>query len=358
MKRILQLALLLTITIGSFAQKQKYMAACAAFYNVENLFDTIKSPNTNDDDFLPNGPYRWNTEKYLHKLNTIASVIRKIGTNDNVAAGPTLLGICEIENRAVVEDLVKTAPIDVMNYGIAYHPSPDARGVGVALLYQQNRFRVLGTRSAILTIPNMPDFRTRNQLVVSGILDGSDTLHVVVMHWPSKRGGEKRSKPLRDGAAKLCRSIVDSLYAVNSNAKIIIMGDFNDSPSSSSILKVLNARKKQKKTEVNGIFNPSYKLYKEGIGSYAYNDSWDIIDQIMVSYPLLGKDYSSYKFYKYKIFNEDFLKQKDGRYAGYPWRTFSGTTFIGGYSDHFPAYILLIKNAEATETQAEITEVQ
>jgi endonuclease/exonuclease/phosphatase family metal-dependent hydrolase len=335
---------LLLVALTAAAQKQKYMAACVAFYNLENLFDTIKSPNTNDDDFLPDGPYKWNTEKYHHKLNTMASVIRQIGT-DVTPAGPALIGVCEIENRAVLEDLIVTPPIDAMDYDIAYHRSPDARGVGVGLLYQKNRFRVLGTRSALVTIPNMPDFRTRNQLVVTGILDGVDTLHVVVMHWPSKRGGEKRSAPLRDGAAKLCRSIVDSLYAANPNAKIILMGDLNDSPNSSSVLKVLGARTTPEKTEKNGIFNPAYKLFKDGIGSYYWNDSPEILDQIMVSYPLLGKDYSSYKFLRYKIFNADFLIQKDGRYKGYPWRTFSGTTFIGGYSDHFPTYILLIRNA-------------
>jgi len=338
------LSTLLLVALTVSAQKQKYMAACVAFYNLENLFDTIKSPNTFDDDFLPNGSYKWNTEKYLHKLHTMASVIRQIGT-DVVPAGPTMLGVCEIENRAVVEDLIATPPIDAMGYDIAYHPSPDARGVGVALLYQKNRFRVLGTRSALISIPNMPNFRSRNQLVVSGVLDGVDTLHVVVMHWPSKRGGEKRSKPLRDGAARLARSIVDSLYDVNPNAKIILMGDLNDNPSSTSVQKVLNARPTPEKTEARGIYNAAYKSYKDGIGSYAWNDSWDLLDQIMLSKPLLDKDYSSYKFLRYSIFNADFLKQKDGRYKGYPWRTYSGTNFVGGYSDHFPAYILLIRNA-------------
>ncbi|MDR1227192.1 MAG: endonuclease/exonuclease/phosphatase family protein [Prevotellaceae bacterium] len=334
------LALLLAAT--GFAQKQKYMAACVAFYNIENLFDTIKSPDTNDSDFLPDGPYKWTSEKYWHKQRNIASVIRQIG-NEMLPAGPTLLGLCEIENRTVVEDLIKTAPIDKMGYEIAYEPSPDARGVGVALIYQQNRFKVLGMRSAILTIPSIPDFRTRNQLVVSGVLDGTDTLHVVVMHWPSKRGGEKSSKPLRDGAAQLCRSVVDSLYAANANAKIILMGDLNDDPTSKSVVKVLGARATPEKTEKGGIYNPAYKMFKDGTGSYAWDDSWNLIDQIMVSQPLLGKDYSSYKFLRYKIFNADFLKQKDGRYAGYPWRTFSGTTFVGGYSDHFPVYMFLVK---------------
>ncbi|MDR2938171.1 MAG: endonuclease/exonuclease/phosphatase family protein [Prevotellaceae bacterium] len=348
MAKIFRFALLLALTLNvslCFAQKQKYMAACIAFYNLENLFDTIDSPNTDDAEFLPGGPYRWSAERYAQKQRNMASVIRKIGT-EMLPAGPTLLGVCEIENRLVVEDLVKTAPLSEMGYGIAYEPSPDARGVGVALIYQQNRFRVLGTRSAILSIEGMPDFRTRNQLVVSGVLDGVDTLHVVVMHWPSKRGGEKRSKPLRDGAAKLCRSVVDSLYAVSANAKIILMGDFNDNPESASVQKVLGARTAPEKTERKGLYNTSYKSYREGNGSYAWNDSWDLIDQIIVSEPLLGKDYSTYKFLRYKVFNAEFLKQKDGRYAGYPWRTFSGTTFIGGYSDHFPTYIMLIRNAE------------
>ncbi len=146
--------------------------------------------------------------------------------------------------------------------------------------------------------------------------------------------------------APLCRSIVDSLYSVDANAKIIIMGDFNDDPNNESVTKVLKARATIEKTEKGGLYNPTYKFFQDGIGSLAYDDTWNLFDQIIVSEPLLGKDFSSYKFWRFKIFNEDFLKQKDGRYAGYPWRTFSGTTFIGGYSDHFPTYVLLLRNAE------------
>ncbi len=344
-RKTLVVALVLATTATCFAQKQKYMAACVAFYNLENLFDTIKSPDTDDREFLPDGVYKWNGERYKYKLNNMASVIRKIGA-DVTPTGPAILGVSEIENKLVLEDLISTAPLDIMGYDIVHYDSPDARGVDVGLIYQKSRFQVTGSRSVRLAIPDMPNFRTRDQLVVSGLLDG-EPIHVIVMHWPSRRGGEKRSKPLRDGAAALCKSIVDSIYKVEAGAKIIIMGDFNDDPTNASVTKILKARPSIGQTEKGGLYNPTYKFFQEGIGSLAYDDNWNLFDQIIVSEPLLGKDYSSYKFLRFKIFNEDFLKQKDGRYAGYPWRTFSGTTFIGGYSDHFPTYVLLIRNASA-----------
>lgn len=336
-------AAILAVSTATFAQKQKYMVACVGFYNLENLFDTIKSPNTDDSEFLPNGINKWTGEKYKIKLHNMASVIRQIGTRE-IPTGPAILGVSEIENRLVLEDLVSTPPLDAMGYGVVQHEGNDARGVDVGLLYQKSRFTVLGSRSVRLTVEGMPDFRTRDQLVVSGLLDG-EPVHVIVMHWPSRRGGEKRSKPLRNAAAALCRSLVDSLYKTDASAKIIVMGDLNDDPDNESLTKVLKARSTAENTEKGGLYNPTYKPFKDGIGSLAYDDTWNLFDQIIVSQPLLEKDYSSYRFWRFKIFNEDFLKQKDGRYAGYPWRTYSGGTFIGGYSDHFPTYILLIKNA-------------
>ena len=346
--RILRQKLLVALLFAALtasAQVQSFRIACLAFYNVENLFDTIKSPNTNDYDFLPDGIYRWNSERYQKKLNDLAFVIRQIGTS-RLHSGPTLLGLCEIENREVVEDLMNTPPLAEMNYGIVHHPSPDRRGVGVALAYQRNRFEVLDSRSAELNIPDNPDFRTRNQLVVSGVLDGLDTLHVVVVHYPSKRGGERRSAPLRNAAAQLTRSIVDSIYATNENAKIVILGDFNDDPDSRAILRTLGARPTPEATERGGLHNTSHRAFKSGIGSYAWNDSWTMIDQIIVSQPLLSSDRSTYTFWNFNVFNPEFLKQKDGRFRGYPWRMFAGTTYLGGYSDHFPVYIFLVRAAE------------
>ncbi|MDR3328595.1 MAG: endonuclease/exonuclease/phosphatase family protein [Prevotellaceae bacterium] len=337
------LAGLLLAAVGGLAQKQQYMAACVAFYNLENLFDTIKSPNTDDSEFLPDGANKWTADKYALKQRNMASVVRKIGA-DMLPLGPTILGVAEIENRLVLEDLTKTPPLNEVDYGIVHYESPDARGVDVGLLYQKSRFQPLGSRSARLAIEGMPYFRTRDQLVVSGLLDG-ELMHIIVMHWPSRRGGEKRSKPLRDGAAALCRSIVDSLQGADPTAKIIIMGDLNDDPSNESLTKILKARPSIEATEKGGLYNTMYKHYQNGVGSLAWDDSWNLFDQIIVSETLLGKDYSTYKLLKSRVFNEDFLKQKEGRYKGYPFRTYANGAFVGGYSDHFPTYIFLVKNA-------------
>ncbi|MDR1416869.1 MAG: endonuclease/exonuclease/phosphatase family protein [Prevotellaceae bacterium] len=335
------LALLLLAATAGFTQKQKYVVACVAFYNLENLFDTIKSPNTDDSEFLPNGDNKWTAERYEHKQRNMASAIRRIGS-EMLPSGPTILGVAEVENRLVLEDLIKTSPLSEADYGIVHYDSPDARGVDVGLIYQASRFRVLGSRSVPLKIADMPYFRTRDQLLVSGLLDG-ELVHIIVMHWPSRRGGEKRSQPLRNGAAALCRSIVDSLYSADSNAKIIIMGDLNDDPTNKSLTKILKASSSVEKTEKGGLHNTMYRWFKDGVGSLAWDDSWSLFDQIIVSEPLLGKDFTTYKFYKSGIFNEDFLKQKEGRYAGYPFRTYSSGAFIGGYSDHFPTYVFLMR---------------
>ncbi|MDR0415092.1 MAG: endonuclease/exonuclease/phosphatase family protein [Prevotellaceae bacterium] len=331
---------MLTASMG-FAQKQKYTVACVAFYNLENLFDTIKSPNTDDAEFLPNSINRWTSERYEYKQRNMAAAIHKIGA-DLAPSGPTILGVAEIENRLVLEDLIKTPPLNEVDYGIVHYDSPDPRGVDVGLIYQTSRFSVLSSRPVRLKIPERPGFRTRDLLMVSGLLDG-ELVHLIVMHWPSRRGGEKVSKPLRNGAAALCRTIVDSLYSADPNAKIIVMGDLNDDPSSKSLTSVLKARSSVNKTEKGGLYNTMYGWFKKGIGSLAWSDSWNLFDQIIVSETLLGKDFTTYKFHKSGVFNEDFLKQKDGRYAGYPFRTYSGNTFIGGYSDHFPTYIFLMR---------------
>ncbi|MDR3187572.1 MAG: endonuclease/exonuclease/phosphatase family protein [Prevotellaceae bacterium] len=332
---------LLPMAKDAFAQKQRYTTACIAFYNLENLFDTINSPNTNDSEFLPDGPYRWTAERYGQKLRNMAAVIRRIGAKGFPTA-PTILGVAEVENRLVLEDLIKTPPLNELDYGIVHYDSPDARGVDVGLLYRKSHFRVLGSRSARLKVQGAPRLRSRDQLVVSGLLNG-ELMHIIVMHWPSRRGGERRSKPLRDGAAALCRSLVDSLYRADANAKIIVMGDLNDDPNNESLTGILKARPSVEETEKGGLYNTMYHWFKDGIGSMAWRDSWNLFDQIIVSEPLLGKDFSTYKLYKSGVFNEDFLKQKDGRYAGYPFRTYSGGAFIGGYSDHFPTYVYLMR---------------
>lgn len=338
------LFILLSIFISSsiFAQEKKeFNVVCVAFYNVENLFDTIDTPDVNDFEYTPQGPNQWNTSKYTSKLENISKVISEIG-KDFTPHGPAILGISEIENKTVLEDLVKEESIVSRNYQIVHYQSPDRRGIDVALLYNPDYFKVTSSKSYRLKIPERDDFYTRDQLLVSGELKG-ELVHFIVIHWPSRSGGESRSRPLRNAAAQLGRHIIDSLQNADPNAKVMIMGDFNDNPDNESVYEILRAKPEQKDIKEGELYNPFFNFYKKGIGTLAWRDTWSLFDMILPTKPLLETDYSSYRFYKASVFNKAFLQQPSGRFKGYPFRTHAGGQYLGGFSDHFPTYILLIK---------------
>jgi hypothetical protein len=342
-KRTFFLIFLLVFSLTNFAQEKKMDVAIIAFYNVENLYDTIDAPNIDDSEFLPNGIQHWNSAKFNLKVERITDVISKIG-QDIVPGGPAVIGLSEIENRGVLESIVNSENLKSRNYGIVHYDSPDRRGVDVALLYKKNRFVVEGSQPMTLRTSDT-SFRTRDQLLVWGKLDG-DEIYFLVNHWPSRRGGEQRSSSKRKAAAELARHTTDSLMKINPNVKMIIMGDLNDNPNNKSITKYLKAKGKQNEVVTGDVYNPMLKLYNDGIGTYAYRDSWDLFDQMIVSYGLTGTDFSSFKLVKAKIFNETFLKQKTGTFTGYPWRTAAGGQYLGGYSDHFPVYSILEKDVK------------
>lgn len=334
------IAFLCFILWGQLIAQNEHNVAVIAFYNVENLFDTEKDPNKIDEEFLPNGSYQWTPERYQVKLNNLSRAIAAIGKDKG---GAVVLGVSEIENEKVMNDLVSTDILKPLNYGVVHHDSPDRRGVDVAFIYKKDRFRVINKEAFTLTVEGYPDFLTRDQLLMTGILDDTDTLYILVNHWPSKRGGEKRSMPLRIAAAQLSRKIADSLMTVNPNAKVIIMGDLNDNPNAKSVTEYLMAKGKTKEVTPNDLFNPMWKLYRDGIGSYAYRDAWDLLDQIIISYGLLNPKPNTYKYQSVEIFRANFLITKSGSYTGYPFRTYAGGTYQGGYSDHLPVYIVLEK---------------
>jgi predicted extracellular nuclease len=337
---------LLLLIIGHYVnarENKKLQVAIVAFYNVENLFDTIYDPVTKDKEFLPDGSYKWNTAKYNTKIERISEVISRIG-EDVVPGGPVAIGISEIENRSVLEALMKSEKLAAKNYGVVHYDSPDRRGVDVGFLYQKNRFTVEGSHPFRLVTKDT-SFRTRDQLLIWGKLDGEE-VYFLVNHWPSRRGGESRSASNRIAAATLARHIADSLMKTNPNVKLIIMGDLNDDPTNKSIKTYLNTKVKPQDVIQGDLYNPMYKLYQDGIGSYAYRDSWDLFDQMIVSFGLTGTDLSTYKLFQAKVFNQQFLKQKTGTFAGYPWRTAAGGQYLGGYSDHFPVYLVLDRTAK------------
>ncbi|MEG2514367.1 MAG: endonuclease/exonuclease/phosphatase family protein [Bacteroidaceae bacterium] len=329
------------------AQNKKMAVYPIAFYNLENLFDTIHQPGVYDEEFTPSGGMRWTGMKYKNKLKNMSYAISQFATDGPFPCpqGPVIIGISEIENLGVVEDLIHTGKLAERNYGIVHYDSPDRRGIDVGLIYDRDRFTLESSQSVRLVYPADTSMKTRDQLVVSGMLAG-ERVHVIVNHYPSRLGGEKKSRPKREAAAALSKHIADSIVAADPNSKVIIMGDLNDDPSNTSCCEVIGAVKDQKDVKPNGYFNPLWKYLDKGIGSLAYQGQWNLFDQIIVTGNLVGKDRSTLKYVKSEIFNRDFLKQQEGKYKGYPLRTHAGGVYMNGYSDHFPTIIYLAKEVK------------
>lgn len=324
-------------------QQAKSGIVCIGFYNLENLYDTINDPDKNDEEFLPTGANHYTGKIYKDKLHRLASVIALIGT-DVSDEGLSILGCAEVENRNVLEALAKQKEIRERDYKIVHYDSPDERGIDVALLYNPKNFRVLFSEPLFVGLKNDDGSLryTRDVLYVKGILK-DDTVNLFVNHWPSRRGGEEGSAPYRAVAAGVCRHKIDSLLAVNVNSRIIVMGDLNDDPVNESVTTTLNASGDIKKNSGGKLFNPWLEYYQNGIGTLAYNDSWNLFDQIILSPSLLGKEQPGFHFKEAKIFSQPWMIQQLGRYKGYPRRTYNFNKYAGGYSDHFPTYIILEK---------------
>jgi len=341
------------MTFTGFSQEEKkekrFKIHTVAFYNLENLFDTINDV-TKFDERSPIMEIKADRAGiYKKKVNNMARVISDIGAS-TTGNSPAIIGVCEIENRQVLVDVVNHPLLLAKDYGIIHYESPDVRGIDVALLYQKKLFKPISHDSFELLIyddVSRKQVITRDQLLVSGELDG-DLIHVIVNHWPSRSGGEARSRSKRVGAAKLNKRIIDSLQTKDPYAKIFTMGDLNDDPTNASVKDVLKAKADKDDVELKGIYNPFEKMFTEkGYGTTAWRDAWSLFDQIMMTKPLIEtEDYSSYKFYKGGIYNKLYLTNKRGRYKGYPFRSFADGGFTNGFSDHFPVYVYLIKQVE------------
>lgn len=328
-----------------FAQKKSYQIRTIAFYNVENLFDIENDSLTFDDDRTPEGKDNWTLDRYEKKIEHISRVLSEIG-NDITSTSPDIIGLCEVENNAVIEDLIAHKNLQDKNYGIVHFDSPDERGIDVALLYKKAAFIPNSYKSHRLLLFNEDGFRdySRDQLVVGGFLD-NEQFYFIVNHWPSRSGGEARSKPNRMAAAELNKRIIDSIVRFDANAKIISMGDLNDDPTSDSLKKVLRTKGKPNTLEPNDLFNPMERLFKKGVGSLAYRDKWNLFDQLFFTANLVSKPKDSYSFWKAAVFTPSYLLDPSGRYKGYPLRTYAGGSYVGGYSDHFPVYMYLVKSS-------------
>ena len=338
---IFSFTILLATTIS--AQEKQYKVAAVGFYNFENLFDTLDTPDKHDTEFTPQGNNRYNTAVYREKLGNLAKVVSELGT-DLSPDGAAILGVAEIENRSVLEDFVKEPKIRDRKYEIIHYESPDFRGIDVALLYQPKYFTPTSSKAVPLLIYNDDGSPrvTRDILFVSGNFDG-EPIHILVNHWPSRRGGESATAPYRNAGAKICKEIADSLTRVDPYAKVLILGDLNDDPTSPSVRKVLEAERYAEKVRKRGFFNPMYDLFKRGFGTNAYRDAWSLFDQIILTQGFLSKNTDGYRYHKAVVHNKKYLIQKTGRFQGYPYRTFSYGKYIGGYSDHLPVYVYLLK---------------
>jgi endonuclease/exonuclease/phosphatase family metal-dependent hydrolase len=338
--RIFITALLLAVLFSSCQEpiKQKHVVA---FYNLENLFDTIDSPDTNDEEFTPESFKKWNTERYLSKLNNMSTVISEIGKDQDLQ-GPSVIGLSEVENKKVIEDLIHNPKLQGHNYQIIHTDSPDKRGIDVAFIYNPKQFKVLHHHFYPLIIHDVDSGNrifTRDQLLVSGLLN-NDTLHIIVNHWPSRYGGQERSIPLRKEAALLNRHIIDSLLNINPLAKVITMGDFNDDPTDPSISNFLKAHDTKENLAVGELHNPLAQEFNKGKGSLFYHGKWNLFDQMIVTQGLANSE-DGLIIDTAIIFNKPWLIQQDGDYKGNLLRTFGGRTYLNGYSDHLPVYMIL-----------------
>ncbi|MCO6563964.1 MAG: endonuclease [Apibacter sp.] len=380
----------LLLIITQIKAQIQYKSATIMFYNVENLYDTIQSADLingtlhpNDpkyqisvpesealksgyevyrgelsftklkgkkvirkhiltDEFHYKGTKRWDSKKYTEKINHISRVISETGKSETQSM-PVIIGLCEIENEQVLLDLCEAIKKKGGNYGFIHLNSFDARGIDVGLLYNKMRFIPLSQQRLFIDLPREDGYKnyTRDILLVEGLLDG-EKMFFLVNHWPSRRGGEQKSLPNRLAAANVLKQAMDSLTNINPKAKIVAMGDFNDDSNSPSIKKGLNTISKKEKVTAGTYYNPAENLFKKGLGTIAYQDSFSFFDQQIIS-PGLITDEEGYHFYKMNVFAPPYLVTQEGLWKGYPFRSFSNDNYTGGYSDHFPVYTILIK---------------
>ncbi len=337
---IATLSLVALFAVALFAQKPHTVV----FYNIENFFDTINDPDINDEEFTPEGKNNWTGDKYYKKLANMEQVFFDIASVNK--AFPAVIGVSEVEVRTVLEDIASTPKLAPANYRIVHYDSPERRGVDVAFFYRPDILKLEGSFPERAIIPDRPDFKTRDILTMWGTIEGEEFFFMVA-HWSSRWGGKEQSSFLREANGAQMRQIADSVRALRPATKFVLMGDFNDDPEDVSVKEMLGAKADRKKLEEGDLYTPYATMLRAGYGTLAYGDAWNLFDNIVVSenlvnpasgeLELLPSIYNK-KFYG-NIFKPAYLIQKEGKYKGYPFRSFSGGAFIGGYSDHLPVFI-------------------
>jgi predicted extracellular nuclease len=306
------------------------------FWNVENLYDPYDDTTKLDDEFTPAGAKHWSYSKFRIKLNHLSKTLLAIGEWEP----PVVIGLCEVENRYVLNKLIYDSPLSGHKYRILHHDSPDRRGIDVAMLYRPDRFRLISGKAERIRFPFDTAAETREILLAKGIIGGDDTVFICINHWPSRRGGAIESQPRRNYVAVLLRKIVDSLFLLNPRSNIIIMGDFNDGPQDQSLCTHLRAATDTNQLSVSGLINlMAPKAGKEG--THKFRDEWGILDQFIVSAALFRRESGlETSFADAHIYRSKFLLSEDQRYFGKkPVRTYNGPKYQGGFSDHLPIFL-------------------
>jgi predicted extracellular nuclease len=305
-----------------------------AFYNLENLFDLVDDQRTNDNEFLSTSVKKWTPKRHANKLRKLGYAISNIGRKET-GKHPAIVGLAEVENAKVIEDLLASKHLADCNYGYVHYDSLDERGIDVALLYDTTAFQVVHSESFIVELFNdkgLPDY-TRDVLLVSGLLDG-EKVHVIANHWSSRREGKKETEHKRIASSIKVGDIIATLRLENADAKIIVIGDFNDDPHSNSIKRLV---------EGYNLFNPMETLRSYNRGTSKHNRKWNLFDQILISSNFFKTSNHLFEYSSANIFDEDFLKLFNGKFKGSPFRTYLGKKYQGGYSDHFPVYAIFKK---------------
>lgn len=320
-------------------KKQQKDVYTIGFYNVENLFDIVNNPKKLDDQYLPNGRRGWTYKRYVHKIKKLSAVISQLGTNIS-KHNPAIVGLVEVENSKVVADLINHKNLENKGYSFVHYDSPDERGIDVALIYNRHFFEVYSSKTYALHLVDEEGDRdyTRDVLRVSGSLNG-ELIHVLVNHWPSRRTGHEDTQEKRIKASKLVHEIIDEIKEEITDPKIIIMGDFNDDPTSESIKNHLITQ---------DFYNPMESLFEKGFGTSTFNKKWNLFDQIIFSKNFMNPESEKHSFLHVEVFNKDWLTVLKGKLKDSPFRTYIGPWYKGGFSDHFPIYAYFKKN---TKTQ-------
>jgi endonuclease/exonuclease/phosphatase family metal-dependent hydrolase len=347
MKRVLTVITSLTISLYLHSQDlpSPKNSLTIVFYNVENLFDITNDPDTNDEEFLPDSPKQWNDEKYKKKITDLAKVLASVNEREL----PALIGLAEVENQKVLEDLASSSKMKKGKYGIVHFESKDEREIDVALLYNSEEIEILDSKAVPVTLSKEIQDVARDILYIKCKIKGDNTYHIFVNHWPSRSPNEQESEIKRITAAITLRKEVDNILNFENNARIIIMGDFNDEPTNRSLFQILNASNRRKNLNYRDLYNLMFDAHNvSGEGSVAYEDNWQMFDQIIVSQAMFTKGTTYYlTFSDGKVFRNDLVLTNNAATGmDVPNRTYIGDTYNGGISNHLPVYVILKKDGK------------